>query len=112
MTDKDKKRLALRFLKEIGLLEAWKLYTKKEKINKKWYNKAFVDKIFGDSSFTYFLKIKYSIFLRTTITGLFRYYLIEIKEIVIKDIISVKKPIKANPLKSEKWEEMPMMIEK
>jgi hypothetical protein len=81
MTDKDKKRLALRFLKEIGFLEAWKLYTKKEKINKKWYNKAFVDKIFGDSNFTYFLKIKYSIFLRTTITGLFRYYLIEIKEI-------------------------------
>jgi hypothetical protein len=31
---------------------------------------------------------------------------------LIKDIISVKKPIKANSLKSEKWEEMPMMIEK
>lgn len=81
MTDKDKKRLALRFLKETGLFEAWKFYIKKEKINKNWYNKVFVDKIFGDSNFTYFLKIKYSIFLNTTITGMFRYYLIEIRKI-------------------------------
>ena len=31
---------------------------------------------------------------------------------LIKDIISVKKPIEANPLKNEKWVEEPMMIEK
>ena len=31
---------------------------------------------------------------------------------LIKDIISVKKPMEINPLKNEKWEEMPMMIEK
>ena len=88
MTDKDKKKLALRFLKEIGLLTAWKTYISYElsrgcysSFKKPWYYKKYVDSIFGESDFTFFIERNYRIFMGAPITEIFRYYLIEIKKI-------------------------------
>ena len=75
---KRNKRIAIRFLKELGLLNAWKQYVSKYSHNYttyKWYEKDYLDSVFGDTCFTSFLK-KYGVEIYTTISELFRYWVI------------------------------------
>ena len=72
------KKIAIRFLKELGLLNAWKQYVSKYNHNYtiyKWYEKEYLDSVFGDTCFTSFLK-KYGVEIYTTISELFRYWVI------------------------------------
>ena len=70
------KKISLRFLKELGLLNAWKKYIKNHKNSKEWYKKAHIDSIFGDTCFTSFLMKKYGVKIRTTVSELFRYWIV------------------------------------
>lgn len=73
------KKIAMRFLKELGLLNAWKQYVSKHSHNyreRKWYEKDYLDSVFGDTCFTSFLSHNYGVKIYTTVSELFRYWLI------------------------------------
>ena len=76
------KKIVLRFLKDLGLLQAWRIYISnssyyKETVlmQRKWYEEKYIDRIFGNSDFTRFLRAKYSVYLNSTIADIFRFYL-------------------------------------
>ena len=74
------KKIAKRFLKELGLYNAWVMYIKTEyKLASKkiWYERHHIDRIFGDTLFTSFLYRKYGVILEATISDIFRYYVIK-----------------------------------
>ena len=84
MYAKRNKKIILRFLKELGLLHAWQSYVKTRrytqilKINKKsLYEEKYIDRIFGNSDFTYFLRKKYGFKIHSSISNIFRFYVIE-----------------------------------
>ena len=75
------KKIALRFLKELGLLSVWKRYIygniyRIKEYSHKWYKHECIDSIFGDSCFTSFLSQNYGIRVHTTVSELFRYWII------------------------------------
>lgn len=70
------KKVVLRFLKELGLLNVWKKYVKKHRNTNEWYKKEYTDSIIGDTSFTSFLKKEYGVTINTTASELFRYWAI------------------------------------
>ncbi len=73
------KKIAKRFLKELGLYSAWVIYVETEKAltNKSWYEKDYIDNIFGEATFTSFLWSTYGIRFEATISDMFRYYIIK-----------------------------------
>jgi len=74
------KKIAKRFLKELGLYNAWLIYLGAEKAiayKKSWYKKYYIDSIFGETLFTSFLHKAYGVRLEATISDIFRYYLIK-----------------------------------
>ena len=73
------KKIAKRFLKELGLYSAWVIYVETEKAltNKNWYKKDYIDNIFGETTFTSFLGRTYGIRFEATISDMFRYYIIK-----------------------------------
>jgi hypothetical protein len=73
------KKIAKRFLKELGLYSAWVIYVETEKAltNKSWYKKDYIDNIFGETTFTSFLGRTYGIRFEATISDMFRYYIIK-----------------------------------
>ena len=73
------KKIAKRFLKELGLYNAWVIYVETEKAltNKSWYKKDYIDNIFGETKFTSFLGRTYGIRFEATISDMFRYYIIK-----------------------------------
>ena len=83
------RKIALRFLKEMGLFSAWKEYiivylpksnSSQSKIIYRfnWYKVSHIDVIFGRSNFTYFLRTKYGIKYGTSISDIFRTYVSKI----------------------------------
>lgn len=54
------KKIATRFLKETGLLEIWKEYLKHDEFFRKncWYEKYYIEEIFGKTIFTGFIEKK------------------------------------------------------
>jgi len=80
------KKIVLRFLKDLGLLQAWRIYISNSRYYKetvltqrKWYEEKYIDRIFGLSDFTRFLRTEYKIDLNSTIADIFRFYLQELK---------------------------------
>lgn len=73
-TTKINKKIVFRFLKEMGLLTAWKCYLHSNNLNNSMYCKEYPDWVFSDSRFTYFLRKKYKLCLNSSITNLFRIY--------------------------------------
>lgn len=80
------KKIVLRFLKDLGLIQTWRIYLRNSSFYKetvltqrKWYEEKYIDRIFGNSDFTSFLRIKYKIYLNSTIADIFRFYLQELK---------------------------------
>lgn len=76
------KKIAIRFIKEMGLFKAWKEYVKSDKYylslwNDCEFNK--IDEIFGNSTFTMYLHYKYNVKFSSTITHIFRCYLSVLK---------------------------------
>ena len=68
------KKIVLRFLKDLGLLQAWRIYINNSRyyketvlMQRKWYEEKYIDRIFGNSDFTRFLRAKYSVYLNSTI---------------------------------------------
>ena len=81
------RKMALRFLKEIGLLNAWKEYTNGSEYRKNtWHKKVHIDSIFGDANFTGFLSNRYGIRLKAPISNMFRYYLVSLNLIGINEL--------------------------
>lgn len=83
------RKIALRFLKEMGLFTAWKEYitvylSKSKEIQSKtifhynWYKVKNIDTIFGRSNFTRFLRTNYGIKYELTISDIFRIYVSKI----------------------------------
>ena len=76
------KKIAIRFIKEMGLFKAWKEYIKSDKfyINI-WNDCKFtkIDEIFGYTNFTLYLHNKHKMNFNSTITYIFRYYLSVLK---------------------------------
>lgn len=73
--DEQKKRnlkIAIRFLKEIGLFNAWKEY---ESSSLHFYDLWYVDSIFSDTSFTKYLQVNKGIHLSDYISDIFVSYL-------------------------------------
>ena len=73
------KKIAIRFLKELGLLNTWKQYISKNShkyTEHKWYEKDYLDSVFGDTCFTSFLSKNYGVKIYSTISELFRYWVI------------------------------------
>ena len=85
MNAKRNKKIILRFLKELGLLHAWQSYVKTRHFNqiflktgkKGLYDERYIDRIFGNSDFTYFLRKKYGFKIHSSISNIFRFYVIE-----------------------------------
>lgn len=70
------RKLALRFLKETGLLNKWKEYLKSVYPTKcHWYNYIMPYNIFGTTTFTQFLAEHKKMIFRTSITMHFLAYL-------------------------------------
>jgi len=74
MDDKDKK-IALRFFKETGFFNAWKLYTKTNNKAKTWSKVENITDMFIDTYFGYFLKKQYGIKLESQFGPMFKKYL-------------------------------------
>ena len=71
------RKIAIRFLKEIGLFQEFKKYIKKTHTDKEqWYHKPFIDVLFGDTCFTYFLS-KRGIYFKYKIVKIFRTYIVK-----------------------------------
>jgi hypothetical protein len=72
------KMVALRFLKETGLLPYWSIYVKERPYMSptSWYRRKYIDSIFGMTDFTSWLGKNFNIILpyRTNVTNLFRYF--------------------------------------
>ena len=89
------KKVALAFLKELGLLRAWKIflteYNERRKFFKRpfnienWYKVDKIDTIFGRTDFTAYLHAEYMKNYPTTITEMFRLY--------VKKLYGVKFPL-------------------
>ena len=71
------KKVALRFIKELGLYSKWIEYLQKNEQVKTWYKKTYIDNIFGHASFSSYLKsyIRYD----ELISEMFRSYIAQIK---------------------------------
>lgn len=76
MDEQEKRNLkiAKRFLKEIGLFNAWKEYTS-SKSKFIFYDLWYVDSIFSDTSFTNYLQVNKGIHLSNYISDIFVSYL-------------------------------------
>lgn len=82
------KKVALTFLKELGLLRAWKIYltdyNEKRKFFKRpfnaknWYKVTRIDEIFGRTDFTAYLHAEHRKNYPVTITEIFRLYVIKL----------------------------------
>ena len=83
MTEKEKKnkKIIFRFLKEIGLLKAWKEYTKGRNV----YNREYVDSVFNWLNFTDFLKKKKGFKILSPITCIFRHWYMNFSESGLPD---------------------------
>lgn len=97
MYAKRNKKIILRFLKELGLLHAWQSYVKTRrynqilKINKKsLYEEKYIDRVFGNSDFTYFLRKKYGFKIHSSISNIFRFYVLETSIISGKELFQCK----------------------
>lgn len=95
MYAKRNKKIILRFLKELGLLHAWQSYVKTRrynqilKINKKnLYEEKYIDIVFGRSDFTYFLNKKYGFKIHSSISNIFRFYVLETSIISQKELFA------------------------
>ena len=68
------KKIIVRFLKETGILMAWKEYTalRFPKTAKKIYDKQYVDDVFNCTAFTRFLRENKGLIQETSITSIFR----------------------------------------
>lgn len=81
------KKIATRFLKEIGLYTCWlkylgateikggRMYYNSDCQKHNWYKREYIDDVFSKSSFTKFLTNECGLNLRSYITDLFRLYL-------------------------------------
>jgi hypothetical protein len=88
MTEREKKnkKIIFRFLKEVGLLKAWKEYTGpmiSKGINV--YNMEYVDEVFNMLSFTSFLRKSKGINLLSPITCIFRHWYMNFSESGLPD---------------------------
>ena len=72
------KKIVIRFLKEMGLLNAWKQYLRSNLVDdykrRTIYDNEYPDKILGNSRITYFLKKNYNFKIESSITQIFRLY--------------------------------------
>ena len=72
------KKIVIRFLKEMGLLNAWKQYLRSNLVSdykrKTIYDNEYPDKILGCSRITYFLRKTYNFKIESSITEIFRLY--------------------------------------
>ena len=68
------KKIIVRFLKETGMLIAWKEYTtlRFPKRRKKIYDKLYIDDVFNCTAFTRFLRESKGLIQKTSITSIFR----------------------------------------
>ena len=86
-TDEENRKIALRFLKEMGLFSAWKKYVrKKDSIDTtNWFKtkNARIISIFGRTTFTLFIRKKYGIIIPNIIciSDMFRQYVSETTDI-------------------------------
>lgn len=71
---KANKKIIVRFLKETGILMAWKEYTglRSPKMRQKIYHKSYVDDVFNCTTFTRFLRENKGLIQGTSITSIFR----------------------------------------
>jgi len=97
MYAKRNKKIILRFLKELGLLHAWQSYVKTKRykqileIHKKGlYEEKYIDRVFGNSDFTFFLNKKYGFKIHSSISNIFRFYVLETSVISDKDLFQCK----------------------
>ena len=89
------KKIVLRFLKELGLLHAWKSYVKTKHYSKVFlktdikglYEEKYIDRIFSRSDFTYFLRRKYGFRIHTSISNIFRFYVLETSTIDARELL-------------------------
>jgi hypothetical protein len=95
MYAKRNKKIILRFLKELGLLHAWQSYVKTKRykqileIHKKGlYEEKYIDRIFGRSDFTFFLREKYGFKIHSSISNIFRFYVLETSIINQKELFA------------------------
>lgn len=95
------KKIAIRFLKELGLLNAWKQYISKHRNQYvlkgyDWYEKEYLDSVFGDSCFTSFLSLNYGVKIYTTVSELFRYWVIynKIPHTFKFEVVTIEKEFK------------------
>lgn len=70
------RKIAIRFLKESGLYNAFKDYLKSRSKNEKenWYKKEHIDEIFSETSFTVFIEKTRGLYPDHRITPIFRTY--------------------------------------
>lgn len=90
-TDEENRKIALRFLKEMGLFSAWKEYVRKIGLKDSNYATNWfktkndnISSIFGRTAFTFFLRNKYGISIPSRvicITDMFRQYVSEMTDI-------------------------------
>jgi hypothetical protein len=87
-TDEENRKIALRFLKEMGLFSAWKKYVRnKDSIDAtSWFKtkNASISSIFGRTTFTLFLRKKYGVTIPSRIiciSDMFRQYVSETTDI-------------------------------
>lgn len=103
MYAKRNKKIILRFLKELGLLHAWQSYVKTRHYTKVFlkagikslYEEKYIDRIFSNSDFTYFLRRKYGFRIHTSISNIFRFYVLE------TSIIDGRELLRCNPYKAD-----------
>ena len=88
MTEREKKnkKIIFRFLKEVGLLKAWKEYTGQMHSKGKYlYNREYVDNVFNWLNFTDFLRKNKDIKLLSPITCIFRDWYMHLSESGLPD---------------------------
>ena len=90
------KKVALRFLKETGLLSVWMQYVKTKEYKKKlkmyssetWYDKLYAEDIFGETQFSSFVRGK-GIPLQYNFYHYFNRFLVEFYPEIARDYSSV-----------------------
>lgn len=73
------KKVALRFIKELGLYSKWIEYLQKNGQVKTWYKKVYIDNIFGHTSFTSYIDNRDVMKYNELISVMFRSYIAQIK---------------------------------
>lgn len=84
-------------------MHAWQSYVKTKHYRqiflktgiKNLYEEKYIDRIFSNSDFTHFLRMKYGFRIRTSISNIFRFYVLE------TSIISGRDLLRCNPHRAD-----------